>query len=213
MDTQVKRRKPRSDRMHVIYRVTCTATAETYVGLTVCAGNSPKKAVEGRWQRHVTRALTQAKDWALCKAIRQHGAEMKEVHPPDLLDDHPCTGIGEGTWHSSQRGKQSKLSCSVRFTRLARDKSGKRRGTHTHSEVLEADHRRQQPQLRASTGEDGNLVVGLDSLYIALAKSNLRPIAMPQSMNEQIAGALLYVLHIGRLPNSASRCSVCAFFG
>jgi hypothetical protein len=75
MDQQVKRRKPRADRMHVIYRVTCTATAETYIGLTVCAGNSPKKAVDGRWKRHVTRALTQAKDWTLCKAIRQHGPE------------------------------------------------------------------------------------------------------------------------------------------
>jgi hypothetical protein len=35
---------------------------------------TPKKAVEGRWQRHVTRALTQPKDWTLCKAIREHGA-------------------------------------------------------------------------------------------------------------------------------------------
>jgi len=70
------KRKKRSDRMHVIYRVTCMATAETYIGLTVCAGNSPKKAVAGRWQRHVTRALTQDKDWTLCKAIRQHGPEL-----------------------------------------------------------------------------------------------------------------------------------------
>jgi len=73
---QTLKRKKRADRMHVIYRVTCMVTAETYVGLTVCAGNTPKKAVEGRWKRHVTRALTQAKDWTLCKAIRQHGAEM-----------------------------------------------------------------------------------------------------------------------------------------
>lgn len=74
MEQQVKRRK-RSDRMHVIYKVTCVATGEHYIGLTVCAGNTPKKAVEGRWKRHVTRALTQAKDWTLCKAIRKHGAE------------------------------------------------------------------------------------------------------------------------------------------
>lgn len=62
--------------MHVIYRLTCMVTGEAYIGLTVCAGNSPKKAVEGRWKRHVTRALTQNKDWTLCKAIRQHGPEM-----------------------------------------------------------------------------------------------------------------------------------------
>jgi hypothetical protein len=73
---QQTKRKPRSDRMHVIYRVTCMVTAETYIGLTVCAGNTPKKAVEGRWKRHVTRALRHDKDWALCNAIRQHGPEM-----------------------------------------------------------------------------------------------------------------------------------------
>ena len=73
---QQTKRKPRSDRMHVIYRLTCMVTCETYVGLTVCAGNSPKKAVEGRWQRHVTRALRHNKDWALCTAIRKHGPEM-----------------------------------------------------------------------------------------------------------------------------------------
>jgi hypothetical protein len=61
--------------MHVIYQVTCTVTAETYIGLTVCAGNTPKRAVLGRWQRHVTRALTQGRDWTLCKTIRQHGPE------------------------------------------------------------------------------------------------------------------------------------------
>lgn len=65
--------------MHVIYKVTCTVTDETYIGLTVCAGNTPKKAVQGRWQRHVTRALRHDKDWRLCEAIRTHGAEAFKV--------------------------------------------------------------------------------------------------------------------------------------
>jgi hypothetical protein len=69
---QQTKRKPRSDRMHVIYQVTCVPTGERYIGLTVCAGNSPKKAVEGRWKRHVTRALSQEKGWKLCEAIREH---------------------------------------------------------------------------------------------------------------------------------------------
>jgi hypothetical protein len=72
---QETKRKRRSDRMHVIYQVTCVPTGEKYIGLTVCAGNTPKRAVAGRWTRHVTRALTQGKDWALCTAIRQHGPE------------------------------------------------------------------------------------------------------------------------------------------
>jgi GIY-YIG catalytic domain len=79
MDTQVTKRKKRSDRMHAIYLVTCVTTGERYVGLTVCAGNTPKQAVEGRWKRHITRALTQAKDWTLCQAIRAFGAEAFKV--------------------------------------------------------------------------------------------------------------------------------------
>lgn len=72
---QQTKRKPRSDRTHVIYQVTCVSTGEKYIGLTVCAGHTPKQAVEGRWKRHVTRALRHDKDWALCTAIRQHGPE------------------------------------------------------------------------------------------------------------------------------------------
>lgn len=75
---QVKR-KPRSDRMHVIYQLTCVPTGEAYIGLTVCAGNTPKKAVEGRWKRHVTRAERHAKGWKLCEAIRTYGAEAFTV--------------------------------------------------------------------------------------------------------------------------------------
>jgi hypothetical protein len=74
MQVDTVKRKKRSDRMHAIYKVTCVPTGEAYVGLTVCSGMTPKKAVEGRWQRHVTRAHTQPKDWTLCKAIREHGA-------------------------------------------------------------------------------------------------------------------------------------------
>jgi len=79
MEQQVNKRKKRSDRMHVIYQVTCLPTGARYVGLTVCGGVSPKRAVEGRWKRHVTRALTQAKEWTLCQAIRTFGAEAFKV--------------------------------------------------------------------------------------------------------------------------------------
>lgn len=78
MDEKPKRKK-RSDRNHAIYRLVNLVTNETYVGLTVCAGVTPKKAIEGRFQRHVTRALTQGKDWALCRSIREHGPTAFKV--------------------------------------------------------------------------------------------------------------------------------------
>jgi hypothetical protein len=78
METILKRKK-RSDRNHAIYRLINILTGDIYVGMTVCSGMTPKKAVEGRFQRHVTRALTQNKDWTLCKAIREHGAASFKV--------------------------------------------------------------------------------------------------------------------------------------
>lgn len=78
MDEKPKRKK-RSDRLHAIYCLTALPTNELYIGLTVCSGLSAKKAVSGRWQRHVTRALTQNKDWTLCKAIREHGPTAFKV--------------------------------------------------------------------------------------------------------------------------------------
>jgi len=76
MDIPLKpKRKKRTDRNHAIYKLTLKVTGEVYIGLTVCSGLTPKKAVEGRFQRHVKRALTQGKDWALCNAIRNFGAE------------------------------------------------------------------------------------------------------------------------------------------
>ena len=64
------KRKTRSDRNHAIYVITNTVTAEQYIGVTVCSGNV-KKALKVRMQKHVRRALTENKDWALCVELRK----------------------------------------------------------------------------------------------------------------------------------------------
>jgi hypothetical protein len=66
------KRKTRTDRNHAIYVITNVNTNEQYIGVTVCSG-SLKKALKVRIQKHVRRALTENKDWALCKSIREHG--------------------------------------------------------------------------------------------------------------------------------------------
>lgn len=72
---QVKaKRKTRSDRNQAIYVITNNVTGEQYVGLTVCSGGV-RKALKIRMQKHIRRALTENKDWALCKSIRQYGVE------------------------------------------------------------------------------------------------------------------------------------------
>lgn len=69
-----RNRKARSDRNHAIYVITCVVTGEQYVGLTVVAGGV-RNALKVRIQKHVRRALTENRDWTLCRAIREHGPE------------------------------------------------------------------------------------------------------------------------------------------
>jgi len=67
-------RKARSDRNHAIYVITCVTTGEQYIGLTVVSGGV-KKALKVRIQKHVRRAVTENRDWTLCRAIREQGVE------------------------------------------------------------------------------------------------------------------------------------------
>lgn len=105
METKPKRKK-RADRTHAIYRLVNIKTNEIYIGMTVCGGVSPKKAVEGRFQRHVTRALTQAKEWTLCRAIREHGKEAFKV---EVL----TTIRGKAEAHILEREFTKKLGASL----------------------------------------------------------------------------------------------------
>ena len=68
------KRKARSDRKHAVYMLANTNTGEYYIGITVC-GQQVRKALKVRIQKHVRRALTENKDWALCASIREHGVD------------------------------------------------------------------------------------------------------------------------------------------
>ena len=72
METKSRNRKRRQDTRHAVYCITNTATGEQYIGITVCGGEV-RKALKIRIQKHVRRAVTENKDWALCRSIREHG--------------------------------------------------------------------------------------------------------------------------------------------
>jgi hypothetical protein len=72
------KRKPRSDRSHAVYTIRNVLTEERYIGITVCSG-SVRRALKIRWQKHVRRALTENKNWALCEAIRSWGPECFDI--------------------------------------------------------------------------------------------------------------------------------------
>ena len=43
-----------------------------YVGITVC-GPNVRRALKIRIQKHIRRAVTENRDWALCQSIREYG--------------------------------------------------------------------------------------------------------------------------------------------
>lgn len=74
MESKTVTRKRRQDTKHAVYMLVNTNTNEAYVGITVC-GAQVNKALKVRFQKHVRRAVTENKDWALCRSIRTHGAD------------------------------------------------------------------------------------------------------------------------------------------
>jgi hypothetical protein len=67
-------RKRRSDRNHVLYRVTCPETGDSYIGLTVAQGQAFLRSVKVRFQKHISRAKCENRQWAFCKFIRSNSA-------------------------------------------------------------------------------------------------------------------------------------------
>jgi len=68
-----KKRKRRSDRKHLVYRIDNLVTGEFYIGITVVTGAAFIKSVKARFKRHVSRALNENKQWNLCNSIREYG--------------------------------------------------------------------------------------------------------------------------------------------
>jgi hypothetical protein len=74
MELKKQSRKRRQDTKHVVYVITNVVTKQQYVGITVC-GQQVRKALKVRVQKHVRRALTENKTWALCESIRNYGPD------------------------------------------------------------------------------------------------------------------------------------------
>ena len=75
MENKKATRKRRSDRRHIVYRLTNTANSDIYIGVTA---GFRLKDLQVRVNKHVQRALSEDKDWTLCRAIRKYGPENFE---------------------------------------------------------------------------------------------------------------------------------------
>ncbi len=62
-------RAKRSDRNHIIYEL--RVAAGNYIGVTAKTESTVLKSVRARAAKHYYRAKTEAKDWLLCRALRE----------------------------------------------------------------------------------------------------------------------------------------------
>jgi len=77
------KRKARTDRNHIVYSLAIGKLE--YIGVTYVQERSPSKSLARRWRKHVTRALTEGRDWKLCKAIRKYGSDAFEVQVVEVV--------------------------------------------------------------------------------------------------------------------------------
>ena len=68
MDTKNTTRKKRVDRNHIIYEL--RVAGGNYIGVTAKTETTINKSVLARAAKHFYRAKKEAKDWALCRALR-----------------------------------------------------------------------------------------------------------------------------------------------
>ena len=68
-------RKKRSDRNHIIYKLTNNITSETYIGVTVVTGRAYLKSLRSRWIRHIYKANIGMAEYPISISIRTHGEE------------------------------------------------------------------------------------------------------------------------------------------
>ena len=68
MNLEKPTRKKRTDRTHIIYELRVNGLS--YIGVTAKTESTINKSVLARAAKHYYRAQTEAKNWALCSALR-----------------------------------------------------------------------------------------------------------------------------------------------
>lgn len=105
----IKKRKPRSDRNHIIYSI--SVNGKEYIGVTFVEKGRVNYSLTRRWQKHVRRALTESKDWKLCTAIRKYGPDNFCVGVIEIVRGKSAAHIRE---RELIRERKPKLNTDIR---------------------------------------------------------------------------------------------------
>jgi hypothetical protein len=77
-------RKKRTDRNHIIYELRVNGLS--YIGVTAKTASTVNKSVLARAAKHFYRAKKEAKDWALCQALRSLADKSEiEVYVHEII--------------------------------------------------------------------------------------------------------------------------------
>ena len=71
------KRKKRSDRTHIIYRIVIRNME--YIGITAKTQSTIQRSLKIRFRKHLERARNENKNWNLYKAIRKYGPELATI--------------------------------------------------------------------------------------------------------------------------------------
>ena len=103
------KRKPRSDRKHIIYSL--TIKGQEYIGVTYVDKGRVNASLTRRWRKHVNRALNENKAWKLCVAIRKYGADNFTVSVLEVVRGKSAAHIRE---RELIKERKPKLNTDVR---------------------------------------------------------------------------------------------------
>ena len=78
-------RKRRTDRNHIIYKISNKVNGDFYIGITVLRGKAYLGSIKLRFRQHVSRATTQDLDWSLCNSIRSYGSESFDIEIVEVV--------------------------------------------------------------------------------------------------------------------------------
>jgi hypothetical protein len=82
-ETTIRKRKKRSDRTHIIYRL--TVAKGQYIGITAKTQSTVLRSVRLRVAKHFERARNENKPWPLYKALRKYGVDCVEYEILELV--------------------------------------------------------------------------------------------------------------------------------
>ena len=78
-------RKKRSDRNHIVYEIVNTINGKRYIGITQAIGRAFNYSALRRFQKHISRAKQENKDWALYKDMKKYGPDVYDVYVFDIV--------------------------------------------------------------------------------------------------------------------------------